>query len=87
MSQAFAMRRVRVCGCLAVPMEKIQSRRASGVMSSQPACARGLAARALLRSVGTLVSGSSPARVISRITVFVASGAAALCIILFTVRQ
>src|SRR6185312_5523169 len=68
MSHAFAIRRVRVSGSLAVMTEKIQSRRAMGVMSSQHACATGAAARALRRSVGTLISGSSPARAISTVT-------------------
>jgi hypothetical protein len=68
-SHAFSIRRLRVSGCLAELIEKIQSRRAIGVMSSHPTCASGAAARALRRSIGTLISGSSPARVISTITV------------------
>jgi hypothetical protein len=69
MSQAFSIRRRRVSGCFAELIEKIQSRRAIGVMSSQPACASGAAARASRKSTGTLISGSSPARVISTVTV------------------
>ena len=38
MSHAFSIRRLRVSGCLAELIEKIQSRRAIGVMSSHPAC-------------------------------------------------
>jgi len=47
MSHAFSIRRLRVSGCFAELIEKIQSRRAIGVMPSHPACARGMAARAL----------------------------------------
>src|SRR5271169_4472751 len=54
MSHAFSIRRRRVSGCLAVLIEKTQSRRAIGVMSSHPARASGAAARALRRSIGTL---------------------------------
>jgi hypothetical protein len=84
MSQAFSIRRLRVSGCLAVPIEKIQSRRAIGVISAHEACAGGAAARALSRSIGTLISGSSPARVISTVTVSPASGPAASCMALLT---
>ncbi len=85
MSHAFSIRRLRVLGCLAELIEKIQSRRASGVMSSHPARACGAAARALRRSVGTLISGSSPARVISTNTVLSLSAPAASCKALLTV--
>ena len=87
MSHAFSMRRLRVSGCLAELIEKIQSRRAMGVMSSQPACASGAAARALRRSIGTLIAGSSPARVISTVTVSSATAPAASCMALFTVSR
>ncbi len=87
MSHAFSIRRLRVSGCLAVVIEKIQSRRASGVMSSHPARANGAAARALRRSIGTLISGSSPARVISTVTVSTASAPAASRIVLLTLSQ
>jgi len=69
MSHAFSIRRRRVSGCLAELIEKIQSRRAIGVIASHPACASGEAARAVRRSVGTLISDSSPAREISTVTV------------------
>jgi hypothetical protein len=87
MSQAFSMRRLRVSGCLAEVIEKIQSRRASGVMSSHPPCASGAPARALRRSIGTLISGSSPARVISTVTAPPASAPAASCKALLTVSR
>ena len=87
MSLAFAIRRERVSGCLAEVIEKIQSRRAMGVMSSQPAWASGTDAMALRRSVGTLVSGSSPARVISTVTVSRASEPAASRMVLLTMSQ
>ena len=87
MSHAFSMRRLRVSGCLAELIEKIQSRRAIGVMSSHPACASGADARALRRSIGTLISGSSPARVISTVTVSTASGPAAWRMVLLTLSQ
>src|SRR5713101_4623162 len=56
MAQAFSIRRLRVSGCLAELIQRIQSRRAIGVISAHNACARGAAARALRRSIGTLVS-------------------------------
>src|SRR5271154_635666 len=87
MSHAFSIRRLRVSGCLAELIEKIQSRRAIGVMSSHPACASGVAARALRRSNGTRTSGSSPARAISTVTVSSASAPAASCISLLTVSR
>ena len=87
MSQAFSIRRLRVSGCLAEVIEKIQSRRAIGVMSSHAACASGEAASALRRSIGTLISGSSPARAISTVTVSPASAPAASRIVLFTLSQ
>jgi hypothetical protein len=84
MSHAFAIRRLRVSGCLAVLIENIQSRRAIGVMSSHPACACGAAARALRRSIGTLISGSSPVRIISTVTASPASARAASRMVLLT---
>jgi hypothetical protein len=87
MSQAFSIRRLRVSGCLAVLIEKIQSRRAIGVISAHDASAGGAAARALRRSIGTLVSGSSPARAISTVTVSPASAPAASCMALLTRSQ
>jgi len=87
MSHAFSIRRLRVSGCLAELIEKIQSRRAIGVMSAHPACASGAALRAFRRSAGTLISGSSPARVISTITVSQASAPAASCMALLTVSR
>src|ERR1700722_15998633 len=87
MSHAFSMRRRRVSGCLAELIEKIQSRRAMGVMSSQPSCASGAAARPFRKSGGTRISGSSPARVISNVTVSTASAPAASRMDLLTVRQ
>jgi quinol monooxygenase YgiN len=59
MAQAFSIRRLRVSGCLAELIQRIQSRRAIGVISAHNACASGAVARALRRSIGTLVSGSS----------------------------
>ena len=87
MSQAFSIRRLRVSGCFAELMEKIQSRRAIGVMSPHPACASGEAARALRRSVGTLISGSPPARVISTVTVSAASAPAVSRMVLLTLSR
>src|ERR1700680_54813 len=87
MSHAFSIRRLRVSGCLAELIEKIQSRRAIGVMSSHPTCASGAAARALRRSIGTLISGSSPARVISTVTVSTASAPAASRMVLLILSQ
>jgi len=87
MSHAFSIRRLRVSGCLAELIEKIQSRRAIGVMSSHPACASGAAARTLRRSVGTLISGSSPARVISTVSVSTASAPAASRMVFLTLSQ
>ena len=87
MSHAFSIRRLRVSGCLAELIEKIQSRRAIGVMSSHPAWASGAVARTLRRSVGTLISGSSPARVISTVTVSRASAPAASRMVLLTLSQ
>src|SRR5271155_4886218 len=87
MSHAFSIRRLRVSGCLAELIEKIQSRRAIGVMSSHPSCAGGAAARAMRRSIGTLISGSSPARVISTVTVSTASARAASRMVLLTLSQ
>ena len=68
MSHAFSIRRRRVSGCLAELIEKI-SRARNRVVASHPACASGEAARAVRRSVGTLISDSSPAREISTVTV------------------
>ena len=87
MSQAFSIRRLRVSGCLAVLIEKIQSRRAIGVISAHDACAGGVAARALRRSIGIRSSGSSPARVISTVTVSPASAPAASCMAWLTLSQ
>jgi hypothetical protein len=87
MSHAFSIRRLRVSRCLAELIEKIQSRRAIGVMSRHPACANGAAARALRRSIGTLISGSSPARAISTVTVSTASAPAASSMALLIVRR
>jgi len=87
MSHAFSIRRLRVSGCLAELIEKIQSRRAIGVMSSHPAFASGAAARALRRSIGTLISPSSPARVISTVTLSTASVPAALRMVLLTLSE
>jgi len=87
MSHAFSIRRLRVSGCLAELIEKIQSRRAIGVMSSHPARASGAAASALRRSTGTLISGSSPARVISTVTLPTASAPAASRMVLLTLSQ
>ncbi len=87
MSHAFSIRRLRVSGSLAELIEKTQSRRAIGVMSSHPAFASGAAASALRRSIGTLFSGSSPARVISTVTVFPASAPAASHMILLTLSR
>src|SRR5712671_5880147 len=86
-SQAFSIRRRRVSGCLAVLIEKIQSRRAIGVISVQDARASGADARALRRSIGTLISGSSPARVISTVTASPAFASAASCMVLLTLSQ
>jgi len=87
MSQAFSIRRRRVSGCLAEVIEKIQSRRAVGVISAHDACAGGAAARAWRRSIGTLISGSAPARVISTVTVSPASAPAASCMAWLTLSQ
>src|SRR6187401_2352415 len=87
MEQAFSIRLLRVCGCLAELIQRIQSRRALGVISAHKACALGAAARAVRKSVGTLVSGSSPARVISTVTVSPASAPAASCRALLALRQ
>ena len=87
MSHAFSIRRLRVSDCLAELIEKIQSRRAIGVMSSHPARASGMARRALRRSIGTLTSGSSAARVISTVTVPAASAPAASRMVLLTLSQ
>jgi hypothetical protein len=87
MSHAFSIRRLRVSGCLAELIEKTQSRRAIGVMSCHSACASGATARALRRSIGTLISGSSPARVTSTVTVSTASAPAASRMVLLTLSQ
>jgi len=87
MAQAFSIRRLRVSGCLAELIEKIQSRRAIGVISAHDVCANGAALSALRRSIGTLMSGSSPARVISTVTVSPASAPAASCMALLTLSQ
>jgi len=87
MSHAFSIRCLRVSGCFAVLIEKIQSRRAIGVMSSHPTRASGAAASALRRSIGTLISGSSPARVISTVNVSPASAPAAWRMVVLTLRQ
>ena len=87
MSHALSIRRLRVSGCFAELIEKIQSRRAIGVMSSHPACASGAAARALRRSVGILISGSSPARVISTVIMSTASAPAPSRMTLLTSSQ
>lgn len=87
MEQAFSTRRLRVSGCLAELIQRIHSRRAIGVISSHDAYASGAAAKALRKSAGTLVSGSSPARVISTVTVSTASALAASRKALSTLRQ
>src|SRR5580704_13794859 len=87
MSHAFSIRRLRVSGCLAELIEKIQSRRAMGVMSSHPAFASGAAARAFRKSIGTRISGSSPARVISTVTVSRSSAPAASRMVLLTLSK
>ena len=87
MSQAFSIRLLRVSGCLAELNQRIQSRRAMGVIFVHIACASGAAARAWRRSIGTLSSGSSPVRVISTVTVSPASAPAASCKALLTLRQ
>jgi hypothetical protein len=69
MLHTFSIRRLRVSSCLAEIAQRIQSRRAMGVVSPHKANAEGRAKRALRRSVGTLISGSSSTRVISTITV------------------
>lgn len=60
-SQAFWIRFLGVSGCLAEPTQLTKSRRSVGVRSPHNACVIGLANRAVLRSVGTLCSDSSPA--------------------------
>ena len=87
MSQAFSIRCLRVSSCLAELTHRIQSRRAMGVISTHNACAGGAAARALSRSIGTLISGSSLARVISTVTVSPASAPATPCRALLTLSQ
>jgi hypothetical protein len=87
MSHAFSIRRLRVSGCLAVLIEKIQSRRARGVMPSHPACAGGAAARASRKSAGTLISGSSPARAISSVTISPTSAPAPSLMVLLTLSR
>ncbi len=87
MAQAFSIRRRRVSGCLAELVQRIQSRRAMGVISAHNACASGAAARALRRSMGTLVSSSSPARVISTVTVSRTPAPAASCMASLTLSQ
>jgi len=87
MSQAFSIRRMRVSGSLAELIHRIQFWRAMGVISDHNACAGGAAARALRSSIGTLVSGSSPARVISTVTESPAFAPAALCMALLTLSQ
>lgn len=79
MSHVFSIRRLRVSSCLAETIQRIQSRRAMGVMPphrAHKACAlpgcggEGRAdSKASPRSMGTLHSGSSPTRVISTVTV------------------
>lgn len=59
LSQATAMRFTRVSAFLPEVIQAIQSRRASGVMSSQVAFAAALAASALRRSAGSFGSGST----------------------------
>lgn len=54
MSHAFLMRVLRVFSCFAVLSQRIQSRRAIGVISSHCALASGVASRALRRSAGIL---------------------------------
>jgi len=86
MSHAFSIRRLRVSGCLAEHIEK--SSPARHWCDVLPPCLRQrAAARALRRSIGTLISGSSPARVISTVTVFTASGPAASRMVLLTLSQ
>ena len=87
MSQAFSIRRLRVSGCLAEHIEKIQSRRAIGVISAHDACASGAVARALRKSIGTLVSDSSPTRVISTVNMSPASAPIASCMALLTLSR
>ena len=87
MSQPFSIRPLRVSGCLAELIQRIQSRRAMGVISAHIACASGAAARALRRSAGTLSSGSSSVRVISTVTVSPAPAPAAPSMALLTLSQ
>lgn len=81
------MRRVRVSGCFAVVIQRIQFWRAVGVISAHDACARGATLRAFDSSMGILVSDSSPTRVISTVTVSPASAPAASRRALFTLSQ
>jgi hypothetical protein len=87
MEHAFSIRRLRVSACLAELIHRIQSRRAIAVVSVHVARARGAAARALRRSIGTLVSDSSPARVISTVTLSPTSAPAASRTALLTVSR
>ena len=87
MAEAFSIRILRVSDCLAEVIQRIQSRRAIGVISAHNARACGAAARACRNSLGILISGSSPARVISTVTVSPASAPAASCKALLTLSQ
>jgi hypothetical protein len=87
MEHAFSIRRLRVSVCLAELIQRIQSRRAIAVVSAHIAAARGAAASALRRSNGILVSGSSPARVISTVTLSPTSAPAASRTALFTLSK
>lgn len=60
-TQAFSIRSLRAFGSLTESIQLIKSLRAIGVRPLHNATTLGVAARALWRSVGTLVSDSTPA--------------------------
>jgi hypothetical protein len=76
-SQAVSIRRRRVSSCFAELAQRIQSRRAMGVISDHKPRADGALSRARRRSMGNLSSGSSPTRVISTVTASPTSAPAA----------
>lgn len=84
MSHAVAMRLTRVSAFLPETTQKIRSRRATAVMSSQVARA---AASAAFRSSGTTGSGASATGAISSATVWPADTPAACCKALSSLSQ
>jgi hypothetical protein len=83
----FSIRIVRVLGFLVDPIQRIQSQRATGVISVHTPCASGSDARALLKSAGIVGSGHNAIGFIAMETRSPTAALAALSTVPLTLNQ